>query len=464
MQKLERCTPTDAPQVRGNCGSVVKQDCEVGPVLRDAITLSNNSDVDQLQHTGGPKASVYAYVLNMNGQLLMPCKPAKARHLLKEGKAEVIKRQPFTIRLLWDCEANVQPIILGVDSGYKHVGFSATSEKKELMSGDATLRTDIPKKILQRSQYRRTRRSKLWHRPPRFLNRGKEGWLAPSIQHKLDSHIRLVDQIKKMLPISRIIVEVASFDIQKIKYPDIEGKEYQQGDQMGFWNVREYVLHRDDHTCQHCKGKSKDKILQTHHIHGKKYGATNRPRELLTVCKTCHDDHHAGVDIIPAKEIKRFKPETFMTKVRWKIINSLGVEHTYGYITKTNRIKLGLPKSHINDAFVIAGGTDQERCQSFHVDQIRRNNRSIQTNRKGFKISIRRKRYGFQPNDLVKYNGEEHRVKGAHCYGSRVVLGNKKSVAVSKLELIKYGKGFSYILIPFLPKSDRFGERVSLEG
>jgi len=200
MQKLEgrdTYTPTDAPQVRSHCDSVIKHDCEVGEVLQDLKTLSNNSDVDLLQHTGGLKATVYAYVLNKNGKPLMPCKPAKARHLLKEGRAEVVNRTPFTIRLLWDCEDNVKPITLGIDAGYGKVGFSAVSDKKELVSGELTLRKGISKLIEQRSNYRRTRRNKLWHRPPRFLNRAKhKGWLAPSIQHKLDSHVRLIEQMK----------------------------------------------------------------------------------------------------------------------------------------------------------------------------------------------------------------------------------------------------------------------------
>jgi len=188
MQKLDgrdTYTPTDAPQVRSNCDSVIKHDCEVGQVLQSLKTPSNNSDVDLLQHTGGHNATMYAYVINKNGKPLMPCKPAKARHLLKQGRAKVINRKPFTIRLLWDCEDNVQPITLGIDAGYSKVGFSAVSESKELMSGELTLRKGINKLIEQKSNYRRTRRNKLWHRPPRFLNRAKpKGRLPPSIQHK----------------------------------------------------------------------------------------------------------------------------------------------------------------------------------------------------------------------------------------------------------------------------------------
>lgn len=426
------------------CDSVTKHDCVVDQVLQNPKTFANNSEENQRLHTDEP--NVIVYVLNKDGTPLMPCKPAKARHLLEQKKAKVVTRKPFTIQLLWDCEQNVQPIKLGIDAGYKKVGISAVSDKKELLSAEVSLRTDIPKKIQEKSMYRRNRRNRLWHRQPRFLNRSKsKGWLAPSIQHKLDSHIRLVEKIKKFLPITETIIEVASFDIQKIKNPDIEGKDYQNGDQKDFWNVREYVLHRDNHICQHCKGKKKDKILQVHHINGKAEGATNRPEELMTVCKTCHEDHHNGIDIIPAKRIKNFKPETFMTIVRWKIVNALGCKHTYGYITKTNRIEQNLEKSHINDAFIIANGTTQERCKPYIVNQNRRNNRCLQMNRKGFKVSIRRQRYTFQPNDLVRYDKKSCRVKGIFNYGKwiRIIdnLGNIINSNIKNVELICYGKG-----------------------
>jgi hypothetical protein len=434
MQKLEKRynnTPTDAPQIRSNCNSVIKHDCVVGQVSQSAKTFSSSSDVDQQSGKTGHNLSVY--VVNLQKEPLMPCKPARARHLLEQGKSTVVSRKPFTIQL-------------GIDAGYRYVGISAVSGKKELLSAEVTLRTDISKKLQARAMYRRNRRGRLWHRKPRFDNRSKpKGWLAPSIQHKLDSHIRLVEKIKRLLPITEVTIEVANFDIQKIKNPEIEGKGYQQGEQLGFWNVREYVFHRDNHTCQHCHGKKKDPILQVHHINGKAEGATDRPEELLTVCKTCHDEHHADIDIIPKKKIKNFKLETFMTTVRWKIVNALGCRHTYGYITKHNRIKQGLQKSHVNDAFVIAGGTTQERCKPYIVKQVRRNNRSIQTNRKGFKPSIRRRRYKLQPNDLVRYDEVEYRVKGVHSYGKWIALVDsaKKiiNLNIKNVELICYGKG-----------------------
>lgn len=114
------------------------------------------------------------------------------------------------------------------------------------------------------------------------------------------------------------MVETASFDIQKIKNPDIQGAEYQQGDQLEFWNVREYVLFRDGHTCQCCKGKSKDKILNVHHIESRKTGG-NAPNNLITLCETCHTGYHKGTVQLP-KAIKRgmrFKDAAFMGIMRW---------------------------------------------------------------------------------------------------------------------------------------------------
>jgi N6-L-threonylcarbamoyladenine synthase len=363
-------------------------------------------------------------------------------------------RKPFTIRLMYGSSGYTQPVTLGVDSGFTHIGASAVAEKKELYSSDVKLRTDIVKLNSERRQYRRTRRNRnTWYRKPRFLNREKpEGWLAPSIQHKLDSHIKLIEGIKKILPVSKTIVEVAAFDIQKIKNPDISGTGYQKGVQKDFWNVREYVLYRDNHTCQNCKGKSKDPVLEVHHIISRQTGGDS-PDNLITLCKTCHDKVSLGKINIKAKPSKQFKAETFMTMVRWKIINELrkdghDISHTYGYVTKGNRIELNLPKSHANDAFVIAGGDGQVRCAPYRVIQNRRNNRSLQINRKGYKPSIRKQRYPLQPGDLVKSGNMLCTVKGVFSYGKHIRLKDIYGITINtrfeNVSLVKYGKGFRY--------------------
>ena len=146
---------------------------------------------------------------------------AKIRILLKQKKAKVIKRCPFTIQLLYKTNNYIQSINLGVDAGSKYIGLSATNEKNVLYEANVELRNDIVDLLSTRRECRRTRRNKKTrYRKPRFNNRiasKKEGWLAPSIKHKIDSHLKCIADIYKILPIQNIIVEVASFDIQKIK-------------------------------------------------------------------------------------------------------------------------------------------------------------------------------------------------------------------------------------------------------
>ena len=379
------------------------------------------------------------YVVNKDGKPLMPCKEAKARKLLRDGKAKVIKRTPFTIQLNWNCEGNVQEVVLGVDTGYKNVGLSVVSDKQELFASEIKLRTDIADLLTEKRQYRRTRRNRLWHRKPRFNNRTRPGgWLSPSIQHKLNSHIKAVRLASSILPVSKVIVKVAAFDIQKIKNPDISGAEYQNGEQKGFWNVREYVLHRDGHTCQACKGKSKDKILNVHHVARRTDGGTDKPDNLITLCETCHKAYHDGKLALKVKPSKEFKAETFMSMVRWKLINMLrdmgyAVSHTYGYITKSARIILGLAKSHINDAFCIANGSSQERTgNTYFIKFVRECNRSL------FKANLlkggRRKRntikqaFGFRRFDKVIYGSIECFIYGLRsrgCFLLKDIFGNK---------------------------------------
>ncbi len=449
MQKLgERntYTPTNASQVRSSVVVSLNREETLGE--HDLKTCPNNLDGNQL--SGKREQDLRVPVLNMRGKPLMPARPAKARHLLKEGKAMVVGRSPFTIQLTTATGEAKQDIALGVDCGYSHVGLSAVSRKQELFSAEVILRGDIVKLNSERRQYRRARRSRLWHRQPRFDNRKKDkGWLAPSIQHKLDSYFKLIGKIKEILPIAKINVEVAAFDIAKIKNPDIEGEGYQNGVQKNFWNTREYVLFRDNHTCQACKGKSKDPVLEVHHLESRKTGG-DRSDNLIALCNTCHSKVSKGKFYLNVKIPKGFKAETFMNTVRWKLVNRLkelgnSVSHTYGYITKSKRIEIGLEKNHVNDAFVIAGGTTQERCSSFTVNQTRRNNRRLQTNRKGYRPSIRRKRYELQPNDLVRYDNTEKRVKGVFNYGTWVRLDDGVNTNVKNVEVLKYGKGIQFV-------------------
>ena len=413
------------------------------------------------------------YVLSKDGKPLMPTNSAKARLMLKQGRAKVVKRTPFTIQLIYGSYGYTQNITLGVDTGYKKVGLSAVSDKEELFNSEVELRTDIPKLLSEKRQYRRTRRNRLWYRPARFLNRvksKKKGWLAPSVEHRLNEHIKAVNFVNSILPVSSIAIEAAAFDIQKIKNPDLSGVEYQNGEQGGFWNVREYVLYRDGHTCQSCSGKSKDKVLNVHHIKHRGDGGTDKPDNLITLCETCHKLYHKGKLELKVKKSKAFKAETVMSILRWKIVNRLRelgniVSVTYGYITKSGRIALKLAKSHTNDAYVIAGGTAQERASgNYFIRFVRKCNRSLfKANflKGGRKIvNTIKQAFGFRRWDKVIYGGVECFIYGLRSFGYfdiRYLTGEKISASVkyNKLRLVEHFKTWRIALLPALASASK---------
>ena len=377
------------------------------------------------------------YVLNIDGQPLMPTdRHGKVRHLLKDGRAEVVKCCPFTIRLLYDSTHYTQDIVLGVDAGSKHIGLSGTTETKELYASDVELRNDIVDLISTRRQNRRFRRNrKTRYRKARFLNRlsDKKDWLAPSIRQKVDTHMTVVSRVCKILPVTKIIVETASFDIQKIKDPDISGTGYQHGEQLDFWNVREYVLFLDGHTCQCCKGKSKDPVLNVHHIESRKTGG-DAPNNLITLCETCHKGYHSGAVQLP-KAIHRgmrFKDAAFMGIMRWAFYNKLKevyepqdieIRMTFGYLTKNTRIRHHLPKEHYIDARCISGHPEAiPNNEVFYQKKVRCHNRQIHKNTI-LKGGIRKRNQtgylvkGFRLFDKVAYKGREYFIFGRRQSG-----------------------------------------------
>lgn len=369
------------------------------------------------------------YVINKHGNQLMPCKPRKARLLLEEGKAKVVKRTPFTIQLLYGSAGYKQPVMLGVDPGYKYAGLSATTKSKVLLEIEVALRTDMVNLIATRRELRGGRRfRKTRFRKARFLNRKKEeGWLAPSVENRIDAHLKVIRMANKILPISKVTIETAQFDIQKINNSDITGVEYQQGEQLGFFNVREYVLWRDNHTCCYCKGKNKDSILEVHHIESRKTGG-NAPGNLITLCKTCHENIHLGKIALSEKRKKSYKAAAFMGIVRWTIYNKLkeqygNVNLTYGYITKDTRIRAGLVKSHCVDARCISGNPNAIPTDTMYLlKQVRGQNRKLHKTqpRKGGKRQVNQgPRYikGYQRYDKVLYKGQECFIHGRRATG-----------------------------------------------
>lgn len=403
------------------------------------------------------------YVQDIDGSPLMPTtRHGKVRRLLKEKKATVVNLCPFTIQLTYKSTDHKQPVTLGIDAGAKHIGFSATTEKEELFACETILRTDIVDLLSTRSQNRRTRRSRLRYRKPKFNNRvfsKKKGWVAPSVKQRIDSHLNEVNEIHKILPITKIVIEAAQFDTHKMKNPNISGIDYQNGEQLGFWNVREYVLFRDGHKCSYCKGKSKDPILNIHHIESRKTGGDS-PSNLITLCETCHKEYHKGNIDLKVKRGKSLRDAAVMGIMKWKLYEELksrypNVSMTFGYITKYNRIKYGIEKSHTSDAFVISKNFNAKRIEYQYLKRlVRRHNRQIhkmkilkggkkKNNQAPFEV------FGFRLFDKVLYNNEINFIYGRRKSGNFNIRDfngeNPKDVSYKKLKLIR-GKRHPIIL------------------
>lgn len=371
------------------------------------------------------------YVLDKDGRPLMPTmRHGKVRRLLRDGLAVCDRQTPFTIRLLYEVSGFVQDVTLGVDAGSKTVGLSATTDKKEYFKAELTIRNDIVNALSTRREARRSRRCrKCRHRALRFDNRRRpEGWLAPSVRQKVDSHIKAVGLVCSILPVKKITVEVAQFDTQRIKNPDITGEQYQQGAQLGFWNVREYVLFRDGHQCQYCHGRSKDKILNVHHIESRKTGGDS-PGNLVTLCETCHKAYHKGeIKLNIKRGSASLRDAVFMSVMRWAVYNDLKdlypnktVRMTYGYITKHDRIAHGIKKTHCADAFCIARNLDAQRLG------ITLRGRCVARHSRSLHISVPKKgghrrstvashwigKLRFQRFDTIEYNGRRCLISGS---------------------------------------------------
>ena len=400
---------------------------------------------------------MYVYVLSKSGKPLMPTKRlGKVRHMLKDGKAKVVQRTPFTIQLTYDSKEFTQDISLGVDAGSKTVGLSATTDEDELYASNVILRNDVVKLLADRRALRSSRRNrKRRYRRSRFDNRvksKKNRWLAPSILNKINTHLKVIADVYNILPITKLVVEVASFDIQKIKHPVISGEEYQQGEQLNFWNVREYVLFRDNHECQCCHGKSKNNVLNVHHIESRKTGG-NSPNNLVTLCETCHHKYHQGYIELNLKRGQSFRDATFMGIMRWTLYNRLqeiypNVNLTYGYITKHNRIKYNLSKDHYIDARCISGNPQATPLSYiFYQKKVRCHNRKLHkltVDSGGVRKKSQSPKYvfGYQLFDMVSLPGNKIGFifgrRNSGQFDIRDIFGNRiKEITYKKIRLIK---------------------------
>ena len=372
------------------------------------------------------------YVLNNDGSPLMPCTEAKARHLIEGGKAKVVRRTPFIIRLafLVEGEVNTESVTLGVDAGSSVIGVSATTEGRVLFEAEVEIRQDVPQNMEERRSKRSGRRSrKTRYREQRSANRRRpEGWLTPTMETKVRTHENVIDKVCSILPVSRIVIESASFDIQKIRDPGIEGEEYQQGEQLGYENVKAYVKARDGFRCRSCGSRDH---LEVHHIRQRKDGGSNSPDNLITLCHGCHRAWHEGKkDMVTLSADPGFKAATQMSTMRWILLDKvrkahpdIPVEETYGYVTNHERNSHGLEKRHFIDARVISGNaTAKSDGVLWHVVARRSHNRKIHKDtilKNGVRKANQatRKVAGYGLGDKVMYAGQLCYIHGRRSSG-----------------------------------------------
>lgn len=413
------------------------------------------------------------YMQDESGQLLMPTmRYGHIRRLLKAGRASVVKRCPFTVRLLYRSTHYVQPVLLGIDAGSKHIGVSTCTDKKELYSADAEIRQDINKLLEQRCSLRCSRRNrKIRYRKPRFNNRTRsEKWLTPSVRAKCETHVNVIHKVERILPVSEIYIEMAPFDTQLLKAQLTgtklpEGTDYQHGEAEGFDNIKAYVKFRDGYKCAVCG--TVHVPLEVHHRVQRHDGGSNKPSNLITVCHDCHRDFHEGrltgqnvkYMLPPAgKEHHSMRGAAFMSIMRRAVYNRLKgdkipVHITYGYITAKRREKFNLPKDHRIDARCISGfGGAVPASEYFYMRKVRCHNRQL-FKQKILKGSIRKNNQapycvkGFRLFDKVSFNGQKGFIFGRRSSGYfdiRMLDGTKLSSCASykAIRLIDTAKTF----------------------
>ncbi len=306
------------------------------------------------------KNELKVYVINKHGKPLMPCKPQKAKKLLKQGKAKVVSRLPYTIKLIYGSSGYIQPVVAGIDTGSKVIGSAAIANNEVLYGAEVQVRNDIKKMMDDRRVYRRNRRGrKTRYRQCRFKNRAsskREGRLGPSVKSKIDSHHRERKQIESILPVTKWIVETASFDIHKLSNPNVQGIGYQNGSLKDFYNDKAYAMFRDGYKCQSGQQIQHSVKLNAHHVIFRCNQGADTHWNLLTLCETCHENYHKGLFTLKQKGKKsNTKHATQMGIIKSQLLKSNWVfDETFGYETKYKREQiLKIPKSHLNDAIAI---------------------------------------------------------------------------------------------------------------
>lgn len=369
--------------------------------------------------------SNYVFIIDTNKKPCNPVHPGTARNLLKSGKAAVFRRYPFTLILKTESINPVREIQLKIDPGSKTTGFALTQDSHVIWGAELSHRgSNIKASLESRKALRRGRRNRhTRYRQARFLNRSRrKGWLAPSLQHRVETTITWVNKLIKFAPISGISQELVRFDLQRIDNPEISGAEYQQGQLQGY-EVREYLLEKWNRKCSYCD--IKDVPLQIEHIVPKAKGGTNRISNLCLACEKCNlKKGTQDIEKFLSKKpevLKRIKSQAkrplkdaaAVNSTRWALFNrlkltGLPVITASGGKTKFNRTRLGLTKTHWIDAACV-GDVDKLKVLITNPLLIKSmghgTRQQCRTDKYGFPnrhCSRTKFHFGFQTGDIVK--------------------------------------------------------------
>lgn len=453
------------------------------------------------------------FVLDKHKQPLMPCSEKRARLLLGRGSAVVHKLYPFCIRLKDRVGGDTQPLRLGIDPGSKTTGLALMCEsdgeqRYVLCLFDLIHRGfQIKKSLEQRRGFRRRRRSKnLRYRKPRFANRTKpKGWLAPSLQHRVDTVMAWVDRLSRLAPITAISQELVRFDTQKLDNPEISGVEYQQGTLLGY-EVREYLLEKWGRECAYCG--TEDTPLEIEHVVPRSCGGSNRVSNLTLSCHDCNQAKDAlplMVFFANDKGLKKRLKANGLTKdarfervqrqlkqplrdasavnaTRWALFNALkatGVPVTVasGGRTKYNRQRLGIAKAHALDAACV-GAFDTLHDWVVPTLTIKATGRgSYQRTRltkhgfpRGF-LMRQKQVHGFQTGDMVRAIVPTAKKAGTHTgrvavrktgrFNIQTGQGAVQGISHKYCTVIQRGDGYGYHQTPSIHLIGEAGQAVA---
>ena len=435
----------------------------------------------------------YIYVVDANGKPVMPTsRLGMVRRWLKSGQAIWFGNSRKIIQFVRPITTYTQNLTLGVDAGF-HLGMSVVGNHREYYSSES-IRKSEKDKLTTRRELRRTRRNRLRYRQARFDNRRrKPGWLAPSVQHRLDFTIKEIKRVYNFLPITNLVVEVSPFDNQKLVNPTIKPWQYTKGKMNGFKTVKDYLLARDNYRDALDGKQYPASQLRVHHLVQRKDGGSNQPDNLILLSDVHHNQaNHVNGTLAKLRNNRQkmidYHGAYFMSVLAARLSDYFdSYQTTQGYITANLRHLYQIEKSHRNDAFVIAGGTDQDartsniylRTKVFNNNRVsqrfydaryidrrdgkkksgkelssgrtRRSKEIPYDNQRIFRqkkvtkgrISIRRNHYRIRPHDIL-LNTKTDRIeiaKGVMSRGKTVLLQNKKTISTSKVICLYHVNG-----------------------